>query len=380
MNLIYNRPVSFPTSNPLTNVIDKLSALEFGLENEFIELKHVLEPFPMPVLITNADANIVYVNPAWEKLTGYPYEEVKGKNPRILKSGKTDTILFQRMWKALIKGKSFTSENIIDKRKDGTEFYINSMIFPIRKEDKTIFYVQLELDITNRKRLEDLKREFLSTATHELKTPITTLKLLIQSQLHKMMNKKFTKLNIHELRLINRELDRLTRIIEDLSDVSRIEAGKFQMNIKFVNIAFIIKEAVHQMKTIAKGHPITIKLALPIYVVADEDRIKQVLINLIKNALKYSYPESEIVVSTTVQGSHCIVSVQNKGVGIPKSKQQYIFDRFYQIKNGNNSGLGLGLYVSKKIVEQHKGKLWVESEEGKLTTFYFSLVIADDKN
>lgn len=357
-------------------IMDKMMAIQLGVGDEVIEFKHVLEPFPAPVLITSAEAKIVYVNPAWEQLTGYQFDEVKGENPRLLKSNKTDKRLFLKMWQALSQGKTFTSESIVDKRKDGTEFNINSIIFPIRKNNKNILYVQLELDITNRKRLEDLKQEFLSTATHELKTPITTLKLLIESQLRKMMSKQFTKINIRELKLINRELDRLTHIVEDLSDVSRIEAGKLRMNMKLVNIANIIKDAVHQMKTIAQDHPITIRPSKPIYVVADEDRIKQVLINLIKNAFKYSSPKSEVVITAKVQGNHCVVSVQNEGVGIPKNKQPYIFDRFYQLHSGSKGGLGLGLYISKKIIEQHKGKVWLESKECHLTTFYFSLLTA----
>lgn len=360
-------------------IIDKITALRFGLGEEFIEFKHVLGPFPAPVLITSADVQIVYVNPAWEQLTGYTFKEVEGENPRILKSDKTDKNVFLRLWKALKKGESFTTESIIDKRKDGSEFHINSIIFPINHDDKTLFYVQLELDITNRKRLEDLKQEFLSTATHELKTPITTLKLLIQSQLRKMMNKEFTKIKVSELQLVDRELNRLTRIVEDLSDVSRIEAGKLRMNVKTVNIVSVIRDAVHQMKTIAHHHSIIIKSAAPVYVIADEDRIKQVLINLIKNALKYSYPESEIVISSTVENNRCIVSIQNAGLGIPKHKQPYLFDRFYQLHKGSNGGLGLGLYISKKIIEGHKGKLWVESKKCKLTKFSFSLSIVQSK-
>lgn len=375
-----NRTPSSTIPSRLGTVTGKLAALSFGLGTEYIELRHVLEPFPAPILITTADASIIYVNSAWEELTGYSLEEVEGKNPRIFKSGKTDKTIFKKMWKTLNEGNSFTTEKIIDKRKDGSDFYINSIIFPIRKNQETLFYVQLELDITNRKKLEDLKREFLSTATHELKTPITTLKLMIESEIRKIIKKEFTKINLQELQLINRELDRLTNIINDLSDVSRIEAGKMRMEMKVIDIVSLITDTAHQMKTIAKGHKIQVNKSPPVYVIADESRIKQVLINLIKNALKYSYPKSKIQITTTIHGRNCIVSVENEGVGIPRNKRPYIFDRFFQLETGNSTGMGLGLYISKKIIEQHKGKVWLQSREGKLTTFYFSLVLADKKS
>lgn len=364
----------------LGSVIERLHAREFGLGTNFIEFKHVMEPFPTPIMILTPDKKIVYVNLAWEQLTGYSLEETQGRDPSFLSSGKTNQQLFKTMWKTLSRGQPFESESIIDKRKDGSEFHIHSVIFPVRSQQKTFFYVQVEQDITNRKKLEDLKKEFLSMATHELKTPITTLKLLIQLQMRRLLKQEFTKVSLHELEVINRELGRLIRIVDDITDVSRVEAGKLRMEIREVNIVYIIKDVIRQMRRIAKDNKIKAGLLLPVYVLADEDRIKQVLINLIKNASKFAYPKSDIVISATVRNRRCVISVRNMGEGIPKQNMDLIFDRFYQLHSGDTSGLGLGLYIAKKIVEQHKGKIWVESEKGALTTFYFSLIIAEKGN
>ena len=368
--------VPFPSINRLGTVIDKLTALKVGLGDAFIEFKHVLEPFPAPVLLTDANAHIIYANPAWEKLTGYKLEEADGKNPRILKSDKTETRVFTAMWKKLVRGKPFVTENIIDVRKDGTEFYTNSIIFPIRQSNVNLFYVQLEQDITNRKKLDELKREFLSAATHELKTPITILKLLIESQIRKMLHKQFSRVNIQDLRLITKELDRLTNIVNDLSDVSRIDAGKMRINPHELRLGQLIHDTVTQMRLVSDGHKITISSLSHVLVMADEDKIKQVLINLIKNALKYSFPNTEIFVKSVTKENQYVVSVLNTGPAIPKMEYRSIFDRFYLIKNTHSTGMGLGLYIAKKIIKLHKGKIWVQSVPGGFTTFSFSLRIA----
>jgi PAS domain S-box-containing protein len=373
MQVTYTRPEqAFPPIAKLGHVMEKLTSGIFGLGEEYIEFKHVLEKFPNPILITTADSRIIFVNTAWEKLTGYTFDEVLGKNPSFLKSERTAPKVFKLMWGKLQSGESFKTEDIINTHKSGTEYQISSTIFPIIEDGKPLFYVQIEEDITNRKKLEDLKREFLSTATHELKTPITTLKLMLQSQLRKIKDKEFTKINIQELDLIDRELNRLTYIIDDLSDISRIESGKLVMNMKVADISLLISDVVRQMSTIAERHPLSILNKTSIEVIADENRIKQVLINLIKNAIKYSYPETEITIATKIVHNTCIVSVQNRGPGIPETKVPHIFDRFYQAHK-TNSGMGLGLYVAKKIIEQHKGKMWVKSHEHTFTTFYFSL-------
>jgi PAS domain S-box-containing protein len=373
MYINFQRSQPFPETARLDKVIDLLKSGIFELGNEFIEFKHVLEPFPNPILITTTDAKVLYVNPAWEKLTGYKLSEVEGKNPKFLRTRKTPPAVFKKLWSSLAKGKTFTTEEMIDRRKDGTEYQINSTVFAVKNASRILFYIQIQQDITSRKKLEDLKREFLSTATHELKTPITTLKLLVQSQLRKVEKNPKENINISELKLVDRELNRLLYIINDLSDVSRIDTGKFHMNMQSINIDILINDVIVQMKTISDNHEIVYKKPGNITVIADENRIKQVLINLVKNAIRYSYPKSKVVVSVSQRNKNCIVAVQNEGEGIPRQNFDTIFDRFYQMHEYKNSGLGLGLYVSKQIIEQHKGKIWVTSEPKKLTTFYFSL-------
>lgn len=336
-------------------------------------VKHFVKHFPTSILITTPDPHIVYANPSWEELTGYRLEEVLGENPRILQSGKTQKHIFKNMWDTITQGKHFSSEDIINKRKDGTEYQIHSIVFPIMHKGKIAHYVQIEDDITKRKRLDDLKNEFLSVAVHELRTPITTIKLLLQSQL--LRCKKHLSpaiLQTCDIDIVDREINRLTRIINDLTDVSRLELGKLKMNFRSISITDLIKDAIRQTKIIGKKYKIKYRKLPNLSVIADSDRIKQVLINILINAEKFSPPTSLIEIEVTKDQHLAVVSIKDKGIGVAKEKQKYIFNRFYQAKD-TKSGFGLGLHIAKEIIEQHGGRIWVKSKLGKGSTFYFSL-------
>lgn len=340
-------------------------------------LQQILTSSSDPILITTKNVEIVYVNPAWEKLTGYSLKEVIGKNPRFLKSGKTPARVYKKMWQALLSGKPFTSDEVIDKRKNGYEYRVGSTVYPVIKDSQTIYYVQRQHDITKEKQLEELRKEFLSASAHELKTPITVLKLLTQAHLNKAKKQSEDTIKVSELELIDRELDRLTRLINDMLDTSRFETGKQFMTYEEINLTDLINKTVQKIQIYAKNHKVTVnKLPNNIKVIADSTRIEQVLLNLLSNAVKYSPNNKDIMVTLTLNNNKAVVSVRDEGMGITKSKQKLIFDRYYQVKAKNKIGFGLGLYISKEIIKRHKGKIWVESQKGKGSTFFFTLPLS----
>lgn len=329
------------------------------------------------ILITNKNAEIVYVNPAWQKLSGYPYIEVIGKNPRFLKSGKTPKYVYKKMWKALAHGKTFSSEEVVNKKKNGHEYRIHCAIYPIFDNGKIIYYVQRQRDITSQKRLDELRKEFLSASAHELKTPITVLKLLTQSHLNRAKEHGVDTIKASELELIDRELDRLIRLINDMLDSSRFDTGKQFMTFEEVSIADLAKKTVEKIQIYAKNHTIILQtVSHDTHVIADPTRIEQVLLNLLSNAVKYSPDGSEIVLQVTKDDKNVIVSVTDHGIGIAKNMQNIIFDRYFQVKAKSKTGFGLGLYIAKEIIKRHKGKIWVESKRNQGSTFYFSLPLA----
>lgn len=337
-------------------------------------LQQILDVSPDPLLITDSESNIIYANTSWEKLTGYSFAEVKNKNPRILQSGKTPPRIYKAMWARLQQKKPFISDGIRDKKKNGSEYQISSSIYPITQNDVIKYFVQIQHDITFAKKMDEFRKAFLSLSAHELKTPITVLKLLTQSHLLKAKKRGEDTINISELELIDQEIDRLITLINDMLDSSRFETGKEVMTFETIDLAPVIKKTVKKIQIFAKNHTVRIDHLIPnTIVIADSMRIEQVLLNLLSNAVKYSPPEKTVRVSMRNDKKRVIISVSDEGVGIPKSKQKLIFDRYYQVKSKSKVGFGLGLYIAKEIIKKHKGKLWVESIKGKGSTFYFSL-------
>lgn len=233
---------------------------------------------------------------------------------------------------------------------------------------------------------------FASLAAHELKTPLSVLKLLTQMQMAKFQKYGSCVTRMDEFELMQIELNRITSLVNNLLDLSNLEKGRLKLNFRLINLTSLIGEAInaigyksgnhkiifyneHYLICTSKGQNIcSHKLEAPkINVVADPDKLRQVLINLLINAIKYSPPKTQIKVLTRKDKSSVTVSVQDFGQGIPRGKLSVIFSKFYRVGSTKIEGLGLGLFISKKIIEAHKGKIWVNSKVGKGSCFEFSL-------
>lgn len=229
-------------------------------------------------------------------------------------------------------------------------------------------------DVTQRKKLENQKDEFIAVASHELKTPITTIKGYAQ-----ILEKHFSEIRdtkaSYFLSNINTQIDRLVALINDLLDVTKIQAGKLNFYIKEFDLDNLIRKIIIDFQYIIDKHEIIKKGEIKKKVFADEYRIGQVLINLITNAIKYSKEGNKIIVGVKSNNNKVTVSVKDFGIGIAKRNQAKIFDRFFRLgeRTSSSSGFGLGLYIAKEIVERHHGKIWVKSQKGKGSTFYFTL-------
>lgn len=364
--------------NTSSGTVKQLSEEIVSIEHENILLRLILASCTDPILITDRKCNIIYVNPAWELLTGYTFDEVKDKNPRLLKSGKTPTRVYRNMWRALNDNQAFTTEETIDRRKDGTEYQIYSTFYPVQKDDFLIYYVQIMHDITHRKQLENLRKGFLNIAAHELKTPITVLTLLTQAHISRVNLRKNMVTNLNEWKLIDRELARLTTLINDILDSSRFETGKISMQFKNINISELIYETVGTIGTYMKEHIFIISdIPKNLVLHVDPNRIRQVLFNLLTNAAKYSDKGSTIKVYSKITKKHVTFVVKDQGIGISATRHKHIFTKYYQVKENDGKGFGLGLYIAKEIIKRHHGKIWVESEIGKGCKFYFSLPLRD---
>lgn len=236
-----------------------------------------------------------------------------------------------------------------------------------------------------RHKLEDLSRlkdEFLSIASHELRTPVTSIKGY--TQLAKMLIKE-GDLNTSEeyLDIALDQIDRMSRLILELLDVSRIETGRLEIRREPIAWSHFVRDVVHRHHTAVSDRRFHVSVPDEGKIVTgDRDRLEQVLGNLLENAVKYSPDGSDITVTVEDKGDSFVTAVCDRGIGIPADELAQVFERFHRgrhVSSTNYGGLGLGLYITKQIIERHGGSIWVDSKEGQGTAFYFSLPSEDPK-
>lgn len=249
---------------------------------------------------------------------------------------------------------------------------INAKRILFDKKHSDVILVSIE-DITQRKRVEQQKDDFVGYVTHELKTPLTSLSAFVQL-LQGYHTKTGDKKSQFLLAKVAGQLERLTKLLNSFTHVYKAQTGMLELHKEKLDLYALIKETVEMFQYTTTSHTISIDGTLHKLIRADKERIRQVIINLLINAIKYSPNADTIIVKLAEDQKMCVVSVQDFGPGIPKAAQTRIFERFFRMQEHYHAvkGLGLGLYIALAIIKAHKGKLWVESNEAG-STFSFSL-------
>jgi len=227
--------------------------------------------------------------------------------------------------------------------------------------------------------------QFVSFASHELKTPITAIKGFAQLALRAATRAGDERV-ARMLKVIDEQSNRLTKMIDDLFEVSRLQSGAFALSKEVFDLREAIYQAMIEAETIAPGFSFNQDLPdTPIMVEADRSRVEKVIANLLHNALKYSRDKKRVEIVLDCKDQETCVSVRDFGVGIPKDQLTEVFERFFRASlrpssfvRDRNTGLGLGLFISRGIVKQHGGRMWVESIEGDGSTFYFTLPMSKE--
>jgi PAS domain S-box-containing protein len=259
--------------------------------------------------------------------------------------------------------------------KDGKPIPVLVAVTRIEQTDTCIGFV---LDIRVRKELDKRKDTFISMASHELKTPVTSLK----GFLHLLRRSATARKNAEELHYLDRmdaQIDRLTKLINDLLNLSQMQTGQLVYRDEYFALDALIQESLENTQKATQTHRLRLDGQTQAVVFGDRDRIGQVLLNLLNNAMKYSPQANTVLVHVAKKRDEVIVSVQDFGVGIAKEHQRKVFERFYHIndpKGKTSPGLGIGLSISHEIVKRHGGRLWLESEKGKGATFHFTLPLS----
>jgi two-component system, chemotaxis family, CheB/CheR fusion protein len=334
-------------------------------------------------IITVFDENgtIKYESDAVESVLGYKAQERIGKNVS------TDTVVHpdDRKTKLALLQNSIQrpEENISGefrmRHKNGKYKTVEGIFRNCLDDSRINGIIATYRDVTDRKILELQKDEFIGIASHELKTPVTSIKAYTQV-LQDIFENAGDKKSAGMLDKMNSQVDRLTKLIVDLLDFTRIEGGKLAFKEADYDLNELVSDVVEEIQRTTKRHRIEMKLDGSIQMHGDRDRAAQVLTNLLNNAVKYSPDANKIVVTSTLEEEFVTIGVQDFGIGIGEELAEKVFDRFFRVTEplaNTFPGLGLGLYIAAEIVKAQGGKIWLKSEKGKGSTFYFSIPTND---
>ena len=275
---------------------------------------------------------------------------------------------------ALQNKKTYNIEFRIVTSKGNTK-WVSTSATVLFENDKPVRMLGATIDITNRKELERQKDEFLAIASHELKTPVTSLKAYGQV-LQMLFEQKGDTASATAMLKMDTQINKLTSLISDLLDVTKIQSGKLVMQEEVYDFNDLLNDIIEELQLTTRNHEIVKKLDASKKVYGDKERIGQVITNLITNAIKYSPTSNQIIISSEARDKSVLCSVQDFGVGIAKEKQDKVFEQFFRVsgeKENTFPGLGLGLYVSSEIIKRQNGKIWLESTEGNGSTFFFTI-------
>ncbi len=327
----------------------------------------------IPVIVWTADAkgDYDYFNRQWYDYTGLTFDESKGKGWQsvIHPEDLPETII---EWETSIrKGVPFKRE---DRKRSasGTYRWNLAHALPFKDDEgKILAWFGVCTDIEDQKKDMEKKDEFISMASHELKTPVTSLKVFTEIMLMDA-GKKPNKAELSMLKKMDKQINKLTRLIGDLLDVSKANSGQLSYDYEKVDFNELVKETLNVLE-LTTSHKLEVKLSESEQIIADRNRLGQVITNLVSNAIKYSPNADKVVIYSEKSEDEIKLSVQDFGIGIPVAEQPKLFSRFFRVSENTYPGLGLGLYICKEIINRHSGTMDFQSEEGKGSTFSFSI-------
>ncbi len=367
----------------LSRTTDRLALKMREVLQEKEKTAAVLASVADGVYVVDTSGRIVLWNRAAESIAGFTEEEMIGKGcygaTGEFPEGAGGCTPLCGAAGGVDEGFSSTGYEALTRRKDGEKIWLSVSAAPIRDTDGTLVgIVHVFRDISEYKEIDRVKSDFVATVSHELRTPLTSILGFSKTLLR--TDATFSDASRRSFLLeIVREGERLARLIEDVLSVSRIEAGKLQLDHKPIDVAPTVGQVVKNMARLTSIHSFVINVPddLP-QVSADPDKLYQVLLNLVVNAVKYSPDGGSITVTAEGHGDQLRVEVADQGVGISPEHLPHVFERFYRAARGKGgaAGTGLGLFVSKSLVEQMGGRIWAESEVERGSRFFFELPVA----
>jgi two-component system phosphate regulon sensor histidine kinase PhoR len=381
----FGKEVQVSSTDELGSLSKAIGEMDVQFRNQIEEiskekdyLQTILKGMVEGVLVVDGRGRILMVNDALRQLLSLS-SDVSDKMPlEIIRNAELEGAIR----KALQDGENIALELDLDKSGEKTiEVNVVSILPSKRKMDEDREGIRGAIavfhDITRLKQLEKIRQDFVANVSHELRTPLTTIKGYAETLLEGALKEDQA---FQFVQVIKRHTDRLTKIVEDLLMLSRIETKEFQLKMEAIPLRDFIDDVVEFVKEPAEKKKISLsrnEILSSLAVQADRSYLEQILINLLDNAIKYTPEGGRVTVSAIEKDSKEIqFSVEDNGIGIPKEDLSRIFERFYRVDKGRSKelgGTGLGLSIVKHLVQAHGGRVWVESQIGKGSTFYLTL-------
>lgn len=361
----------------LMNILEDVENARAEAESERDKTLAIIENFPEGLLVFDKENVLVSINPQAEKFFKVKREEVLEKSSIELQKEGYFLPLFEIIGPEIKK---------VEKKELPLEENLTLEVstISVKREKEKIGTVVILRDVTREKMIERLKTEFVSIAAHQLRTPLSAIKWSISLLREEDLSPEEKEDLIYKIYQAN---ERMIKLVNDLLNVTRIEEGRYVYNPQWKDFAEIVKAKFDTYLDEARRKNIKLTLKLPERplpkVKVDEEKISLCVQNLIENAIHYTNPGGrvEVEVSFNEKNKEILFKVKDTGIGIPKDQQKRIFTKFFRAENAmrtETEGSGLGLFITKNIIEAHGGKIWFESEEGKGSTFYFTLPVKEE--
>lgn len=350
----------------------ELSSMLREINNEKNKLSTVFTYMADGLVVYDTQGHMVQSNPAAARLMG----------DRILYDD-FDTIFAPHRIEEYLQAEERTHTALMQVE----DSYINAIFVEYKEEEEDTQAAGLIVvlqDTTEQKQVEEMQKEFVANVSHELRTPITTIKSYVETLMDGAKDEP--EIEDQFLHVINHESDRMTHLISELLELSRIDSRRIKLNLEPLDLTELIGRSVFEHRILADRNQQTLEFTgddKPVYILADETRVEQVLRNLITNAIKYSPEKASITLGLRLRAQRVEAFVKDTGMGIEKKEQERIFERFYRVDKARSrsmGGTGLGLAIAREIMDMHHGDIWVESDLGKGSTFWLSFPLLDPNN
>lgn len=364
-------------------VLWQIRKLAMTNKQEGAKDRALLESLGEGIVVTDKDGNVELINHAAEILVGWTAKEAVGKKwfeLAPLEDEKGNRIPPERRATQMVltTGKPRSNATYYYVRRDGTRFAVGTTAAPVIIDNKTVGVIAVFRDISHEREVDQAKSEFVSLASHQLRTPLSTVKwfteMLLSGDVGELSADQ--KEYVHNIEVSN---ERTITLVNSLLNISRIESGRIIIDPVLTDLSKLVNEVVRSLQVRFRDKKLEISILVPDYlpqINVDPKMITQVYANLLTNAIKYTPEGGHISVTLSLQDGEIISAVKDSGYGIPKAEQHRIYEKFYRGSNvvgKETDGTGLGLYLVKAIIESSKGKIWFDSQENIGTTFWFSL-------